>query len=945
VPGIELHADFDRDGRLTRSAAERAARMSGPGAVVVPNMDRDRRRLPPSVTDAPQTESDYELVSALSGDDEVLPLEIRAAGGALAEGDTLHLRCSGVMHTRVRLSDETGRIVPHRLGSPGVYELPLMPASGVLGLTLQVRTIAGAPFARVSDLHLGFEADAVEEDRFTLTLVRRDAAGADEIEDEGRFSVAPFILVDRIAPVCRLYMVRSTNNVPSLEDVRRAARIAHVPLVEIDERLSAGDTWIQDQYQHAVMQGPTGWTDLILHLPRLVHENSNATITDNLERVVNGHFRSRDIGLFVDLWDRVLPVLTEDGTVVRVTFRDLESWVKQLRRLEFVTDLFNRHGRDAAGPGWRTSAPVDCLEALLNLDSELGRLKDALSLARTGASEQRLSQLAMDEKDAKLVVDAVKRQFRVARRSADPVIESDLGGQRVGLRVSVARRLLARGGQMHGSENYGGNIESTPPSGMARLGVIILGNAIDPESGRESVDPDLLRVFAKQKKQPIVEIDTSWLKVGHVDEMLAVVPSTRAGGGFAVLHASSRAAVELIRRARRRHLLGLSIADPMRVTAGDPPSGILPRLTMDGPAPVTRLFRGKAWLHDRPRAEYGHVELFVEPPEIYRQLCRAFGTTTDASGWNLHRVGYVPGEGDVRRYPADVTVIELLWAEGDRRGESSNEAFDQHRLEPSRAILRAALPGVDIVPVPVLFDRTHDVDGLGTPKGTEATTAFSPNMVNTQLLNGHLLMPRPYGPRMRVGDAIVVVREAMTALEVPGSIKDRVGRRLIAARRMTRGEYWVERVRPAPVLSESGTIRTSYGGMETKGDVIDVFRDSFPGATAAERERWIIGPHRRHFDAQGWLRDEFSLFRIEDGMVDIFELWAAAVAAELGVRLHFVDSWFYHLRDGEIHCGTNVLHAPPSPRARLTDVWDAPDHAFRAQSIEMPEENVMGVTQ
>ncbi len=82
-----------------------------------------------------------------------------------------------------------------------------------------------------------------------------------------------------------------------------------------------------------MLQGPNGWTELILHLPQLRHENSNATITDNLEDVVNGHFRSADIGLFRDLWDRVVPVSTEDGTVARPTFRDLESWVKRASRV------------------------------------------------------------------------------------------------------------------------------------------------------------------------------------------------------------------------------------------------------------------------------------------------------------------------------------------------------------------------------------------------------------------------------------------------------------------------------------------------------------------------------------------------------------------------------------------------------------------------------------
>jgi hypothetical protein len=942
VSRIELHADFDRDGRLTRSATERAARASWPGAIVVPNMDRDRRRLPVSVTDARVIAPDYELVSAVSGDDELVPIEIVVVNGALVAGDTLHLRCSGVIHTRIRLSDDTGRVVPHGLRAPEVYELPPMPASGVLSLTLQVRTIAGAAFGPVSNLGLGFGAGGPDESRFMLTLLRRDASGTERVEDEGRFSVAPFVLVDRMAPVRRMYMVRSPSNVPSVADVRRVTRAARVPLVEVEESLTGGDTWIQDQYQHGMMQGPNGWTELILHLPRLRHENSDATITDNLEDVVNSHFRSRDIGLFRDLWARVVPVRTEDGSVARPTFRDLEALVKRVERLEVVTGLFNRYGYDA-NKHWRPSKPRDWVHSLLTLESELARLSETLEEARTGASAQRDRQLVDEKRAAGELVKAVMAQLRAITRADDPVIESDLAGQPVRLRATIVQQLLDRASQMHASQNYGGNFESTPPVGQAQLGAIIVGNVTDAESNAEVMDPDLLRVFAKQQKQPIVEIDTTWLKVGHVDEMLAVVPSSRAAGGFAVLHASSSAAVELLERARRRHLLGLPVAHPARVSAGGLPSGVMPRLMIDGSAPVTRLFRGKAWLHIHPPATYNEVAPYQDPPKIYLQLCRAFGTTTDDSGYSTHKIGYVPGEGEDRRYPADITAIELLWAEADGSAISSNRAYDTYLLEPSRAILRGALPGVAILPVPVLFDRTRDTAPLRGDRGEVAkTSAVTPDMVNMQVLNGNLLVPRPYGPRMRLDDAIAVVREAMTALGVPASIKARVGRRLIAARRMTRGEYWVERVDPAAVTSRSGLILASYGGMRTSDDVIAAFRDSFPGADAAERERRIIEPNRRHFDGQGWLREDFSLLRIDDGMVDLLELWVAAIAAELAVRLHFVDSWFYHVRDGQIHCATNVLHAQPLTSAGLPNVWDARDHAFRVTTVEIEDEVLEG---
>lgn len=942
MPNLELHADFDRDGRLSRSSAERSSRLIWPGAIVVPNMDRERVRLPGSVSNASQLSADYERASTISGDDELLPLEIRTtAANALQPGETLHVRCSGVMHTRVKLSDNSGRIVPHRLQAPEIYELPAMPANGVLRLTLQVRTIAGAAFDRVSNVNLGFQHDSRVEHRFTLTLLRRDASGVDHEEDSGCFSVAPFILADRSAAVRCLYMVSSPFNHPSITDVRRAARAARVPFVPIDHNLTGRDTWIQDQYQHCMMQGPNGWRELILHLPRLRHENTNATLTDNLEDVVNTHFRSRNIGLFRDLWDRVISVRTETG-VAQPSFRDLGAWVKRVGRIEFVNRLLNLYARDA-NPQFQIRMYDDWVAALLDLDRELARIGRTLDAARADTiSYQRQQQLEAEKTAVTNLVRQLKQDFSVSQpRVSDPLIESDLGNGPVRIRASRIRRLYKRANQMHASMNYGGNIESTPPVSGAPLGKIILGNYTDAQTGEELIDPDLLKVFVKQQKQPIVEIDTSWLKVGHVDEMMSVVPSSRASGGFAILHASSKAAIELLRAAQRKYLLGLPPEHHHRATANRPPSGVIPRLMTDGTSPVTRLFRGKAWIHKHPRGSYSHVPTYIEPPEIYFHLCQAFGSSTGSTDFNIHHIGYVPGEGPDRRYPADITVSELLWAESDDNGYSCNAAYEAITLHPSLQILGNAFSGIPILPIPVLFDRTTSIETFRRNPLNQPTTALTPNMVNMQVLNGYLLVPKPYGPRMRINDAIDVVREVMTTLNVPSNIKARVGRRLISSRRMTQARYWVEKVDSAELLSKIGTIRASYGGMRTKVDVIEVFRDSFPGANATQRERRIYWPNRAHFDASGYLKQDFSLFRINDGMVDIFELFVAAIAAELGVRLHFVDSWPYHLFDGQIHCGTNVLRQRPSSRAGMPNVWDAPDHSFRSSTINFEEDKVI----
>ncbi len=195
---------------------------------------------------------------------------------------------------------------------------------------------------------------------------------------------------------------------------------------------------------------------------------------------------------------------------------------------------------------------------------------------------------------------------------------------------------------------------------------------------------------------------------------------------------------------------------------------------------------------------------------------------------------------------------------------------------------------------------------------------------------------------MRPNDAIAVVQEVMQTLEVPGSVRARVGRRLIAQHRMTRAHYWIEKVNAAVVTSSIGTIRASYGGLRTDQDVINAFKDSFPGADNTKIERRLIAPNRQHFDGQGYLRRDHTRILVSDGMVDLFELFTAAIATQLGVQIHFVDSWYYHIREGQIHCGTNVLRRPRG--TGLPDVWDTPDTEFRSQTINFDDEDITSVS-
>lgn len=934
MPGIELHADFDRDGRLSESASERAARLDWPGAIVVANLDADRRTLPVRPASGDTPEADYDIATAFSRDDELVPLRIRVAAGALGTGERLRIQCSGVMHTRVRLSTADGRIVPHRLGAPEEYELPSPATSGVLNLTLQVRTIAGAAFGRLSGLDLRYRPDPREESRFELTLVRVDAQAQRHVEDHGRFTVAPVILDDRTTVAQRVYMVNAGYNWPAFHDMHRAATAARVPVVDVDWRLSDGDIWLQDQYQHGAMQGARRSRQIVLHLPRFRHNNTLDSVTNNLEDFVNSHFRSRNIGLFNDLWDRVMVVNTSSGGVLRAGFREIRDWTFGAMRVANVADRLDRYGM-LTGQPWEPRATGDFVATVRDMSTALRRLQEAIATATTDAPAERATLLNGLGDAAAQMVRAATADYAVTGSGDAAQFVSTIAGQRVSLPADTARRLQARGVQMHNSSNYGGNIESTPPVNGAPLGKIIIGNAPDPDSGGDFVDPDLLRLLAKQKKQPIVEIDTTWLNVGHVDEMMAVVPHARSG--FSILHASSAAAMSILREAEALYRSGLPLAHPDNAPGPRRPSGVLSRLMSEGSHPVTRLLRGKLWEHIHSPAEAGTVASIHEPPDIYLQLAYQLG---GSDGLNIHRIGVVSGEGPARWYHADITPSELIYCERDGAGVSVNDTIDETVLTDSRTTL-AEETGVPVLPIPVLFDRIDSTASFRERHAWNKTSAFAPDMANMQVLNGHLMVPKPYGPRMRRDDAIAVVRAAMDAVGMPTRIRDRVGSRLIARRRMTREVYWVEKAPPAYLMSSpTGIIRASYGGMETEADVIAAFKDSFPGADDAELQRRLIRPNSRRFTSSGQLREDFSQIVVADDMVDLFELWTAAVAEETGASLHFVDTWAYHLGDGQIHCGTNVVRRPR--RIGGVDAWDAPDHEFRSGVVTFAPEEVTG---
>lgn len=92
-----------------------------------------------------------------------------------------------------------------------------------------------------------------------------------------------------------------------------------------------------------------------------------------------------------------------------------------------------------------------------------------------------------------------------------------------------------------------GTLEATPPVPGAPNGVALLGI-------RSKRPAAFQTVLEAQSAQPVVRLDTSWLDIGHSDEIVAVVPSGRPRGWSLVVSDPAQA-LRLLRRIPRSQIL------------------------------------------------------------------------------------------------------------------------------------------------------------------------------------------------------------------------------------------------------------------------------------------------------------------------------------------------------------------------------------------------------
>ncbi len=335
--------------------------------------------------------------------------------------------------------------------------------------------------------------------------------------------------------------------------------------------------------------------------------------------------------------------------------------------------------------------------------------------------------------------------------------------------------------------DLGGNIELMPPTPRWPLGRIVVGNTMSPK---------LLRFLDDQGLQAPFQIGVDWLRVGHVDEALAIVPGEEGWSLVVADPAQARALLEPLAPdtvffARGRAASGLELT----ASPGGSDSQLVDSDGTDFRRPewdsmtYVRIYEGTGAGQVAKIASRGKGMLTVD--KVWQTPTRA--ADTGFSGFRDSAANSVTGlidgisaaprgrwfeaPDETSRYvivedtlfwldavgrevPAVISVHEvrndsLMWALNEEAGS---------RLDRIAArVSEAGGEGVNVVRVPDFFMGSF-VPDTGV---IEDAFAFAPALANLQVAGGRVFFGQGYGPRDAAG---VDVLQGGFATLMPGPV-------------------------------------------------------------------------------------------------------------------------------------------------------------------------------
>lgn len=950
MANLRIHADFDHDGKITRSLKEHDLRQKPPGVIIVPNLDLDGVKSSSSIGKKIKEKKrlDYEKSIKISGDDELVSFEIETDLSLVNnKNNSFFLLIGGISLDAIKVYDSKKKPITPQNTFVGDKSIKLASGTKFHKFYLEATTFAGSPLFDVfPDRTNKKKAEAFT---FKIRVICQDSNKMIIAQDWAFFSLAPLIFAGNQNPATRLYMAeikavkhQVDGNYPALQEIRQAIKkVSGLKFMKIPEKLNRGDAWIQDQFQLGFCASPSNFSKVILHLPRSRSNFTPTSLNPNLSFFVKNHFPALNVALVQDFWNRNIARYENGQGKIRLLkleesyhvylvfnrFWNLMYHMEELLRYELglayygkgVSLLFIKMKNESI------SKARSLLDSVFKLViKELDEIKNSSTL-----SDPKKRYIEWQKQKFEKQKKLIEASFSITAQGKVEIKTSNM--HKMLFSTKVADKLDTELGSLHSSQNYGGNFEVSPefvrysrfahPDGSILIqanhypfGKIVLGSPF-------MMDDKLRKFILDQKCQPFVSLDISWLKVGHIDEILSFIPNKSGQAPFGIVVASPGIAVEILGAAWKFYK---KKADPPRETVTDTRRFNLNHSWFHG---VTSLLRGKHWVHHHPE------EAFIphEPPRIHQRLSR-----------EVFEVEYIPGAGDDRYYDAMITVQELLYSDYGIRTSCWIAIEKEHQW---RERLEEEFPKIPMISLPVLFDdvpwkkitleEANDkaeslrkdkfsycfkhlmlFDGtskrykLKSPQipdfDTYSTEAFTPNMANLQVINDLLLIPKPFGPRMNPKDAIDVLKSIMEKEH-----HSKLNTTYFKKNKLDKNFIWVKHSDAKDKKSDLEWLYIQFrGGFQDLFNVIGEF--SFE--SDKEFKKKIIAANKNTFDSHDNLKPGWHRILIPENTVDLFETYTTVMLDALGIEIHFIDTWYYHIRSGEIHCGTNVVREPKDIR-------------------------------
>ncbi|HYN82253.1 MAG TPA: protein-arginine deiminase family protein [Gemmatimonadaceae bacterium] len=834
-----LIADFTHEGFLIDAVdaeTSRALRLTRPGAVVLPNLDVDTPPASPLPSPLPVRTGDLDAlkndtINPLGNDlAELTEFRIRKPSSA-GSPHTVVLRLHALDASRVRVfmkdagTSDTWPVVLGftTAGNKTEFEIPAA-APNETDYVIELKGFAGDPglpaptgSGPLSPAPFGTAGASVgapvvperREAEVWIEVIHKD--GATEvpgIRDLGLFGVAPLLLLDNMKKAERLYAVFVPDQ---FDGAGNLLLPGNFPFVSDLARALRSDAGIAPKVTFRTTPAVSGTLDdFVPHQPVKAGDPDEASAFYIVDGMTYGHLARKRVASDPDLF-LYDPWVQDEFEICYVHAprswmhvvlhnprkRELADFVeKELPAVD--VGLFNGVSSDSDsisyGGNFEVSPPVPV--------ATLAQPRGAAGAEVLAQPVSPLGKVLLGEGTPFLFDIAERFGAELQARTISADLKSEMNGHNFFISTSDTVDIRV------GDREW---LITTPAMGQSLL--------VKREPGKLKVH--LARLATKefkhfleaQRAQPIVTVDTSWLAVGHVDEVFIFVPAPSGGGkSFRLLMASSKLALDIFQEAQF-----LNAADPVA-------------------HPLTKTFRGRNWLRPRPGR----------------------ATTTAAE-----------------------TVAQTLTTHG-----TFNRELQIRRLTPMEDRLKATLglDAADVIRVPVLYDviPTAFLDQMGarvldatTANGVRdlTTAAYSPGVVNLQLVDNLALVPKPHGPRMKPDDVVKVMDKvglpglAVGDLPAPGS------------------EQWVR------VGTTASALAATFGSSAAaiKGDPRNAGKFTGGGAVKLNWDRIFI----------------------PENTVDLLEAHVHVQLTKLGLKVHFIEDWDdYHIMEGEVHCGTNVRRTP-----------------------------------